>query len=174
MEKNLNRKNIYEGKILTLAKDEVELDDGRKAFRELVLHRGGVCIAMKDGDQYYMVKQYRYAQGKEMYEFPAGKIEKDEDPFCAIQREAIEETGHEAENITGLGYMIPTCGYSSEKIYLYHGYAGKEVGQDLDEDEDMDVYRFTLSQIKEMVKNGTIDDGKTICLLYKMELEGLS
>ena len=175
MEKTLNREEIYKGKVIQIVKDDVELDDGSHTVRELVLHNGGVCIALKDksDNKYYMVKQYRIAQGKEMLEFCAGKIEKGEDTDAAIYREAIEETGFEATNVKKFGYMVPTCGYSSEKIHLYYGEAGNKVGQHLDVDERIDTYKYSFKEIKEMIKNGTIDDGKTIALVLHIEMAGI-
>ena len=174
MEKQVSRNEIYNGKIIQVVRDDVVLDDGKKTKREVVLHRGGACIALKDGDHYYMVKQYRYAQGKDMLEFPAGKIEKGEDPFETVKREVEEETGFSAKDIVSLGYMVPTCGYSSEKIYLYHGILDKEVGQHLDEHERINLYRYTFAELKKMVSSGEIDDAKTICLMYRIEMEGLN
>ena len=173
MEKKIKRENIYSGKVITVIKDDVELDDGTQAKREVVLHNGGVCIALKDtdDDKYYMVKQYRYAQQKEMLEFCAGKIEKGEEPDKAVLRETTEELGFEATNVKKYGYISPTCGYSSEKIYLYHGEKGKGVGQDLDVDERIDVYKYSLDEIKMMIKNGIIDDAKTIALVLHIEME---
>lgn len=174
MEKQLKRQEIYQGKVIHVVKDEVVLDDGTNAYREVVLHNGGVCIGLKDNDgYYYMVRQYRYALGKEMLEFPAGKIEKDELPDDAIVREVQEETGYTAKNIKKLGRMIPTCGYCSEVIYLYHGQVDNYVGQHFDEDERLNLEKYTFAKIKEMIKTGVINDSKTIALVYRIELEGL-
>jgi ADP-ribose pyrophosphatase len=173
MEKQIERETVYDGKIIRVYKDEVELDDGSRAMREIVQHNGGVCIALKHGDVYYMVKQYRYALGREMLEFPAGKIEKGEDPLEAIYRETEEETGYKAEHLCEMGHVIPTCGYCTEKIYLYYAEAGEEVGQHLDRDERIDLYTYTFKEIKEMIANGTINDSKTIALAYRIEMEGL-
>ena len=173
MEKRINSQEVYKGKIIRVVKDEVELDDGSRSFREVVYHNGGVCIALKHEDKYFMVKQYRYAIGKEMYEFPAGKIELNEQPDRAIEREAIEETGYSAKNIIKFPYIIPTCGYDSEKIYLYYGETDKQLGQHLDIDERIDLFKFTYKQIEEMIKNGEIDDSKTIALMYQLKLNGL-
>lgn len=173
MEKLLNRQEIFEGKVIHVVKDDVVLDDGSKAIREVVYHNGGVCIALKDDDKYFMVRQYRYACGKEMLEFPAGKIEKGEEPDKAIEREAKEETGYEAISIKKMGQVIPTCGYDSEIIYLYYGIAGQNVGQHFDADERLKLEKYTFAQIKEMIRNNEIDDSKTIALMYKIELEGL-
>ena len=174
MEKQINREEIYSGKVIHVVRDEVELDDGSRTYREVVLHNGGACIALKDDEgRYFMVKQFRYSLGKEMYEFPAGKIEKGEDPDEAIRREAIEETGYEAKNIRKFNYIIPTCGYCSEKIYLYYGETGRKLGQHLDTDERIDLYHFTFKEIREMIRNDQIDDSKTIALMYRLELEGI-
>ncbi|MBQ6560117.1 MAG: NUDIX hydrolase [Erysipelotrichaceae bacterium] len=173
MEKQVERETIYNGKVIRVYKDIVELDDGTTSVREIVQHNGGVCIALKHGDIYYMVKQYRYALEREMLEFPAGKIEKGEDPLEAILREVEEETGYKARNLRELGYVIPTCGYCTEKIYLYFAEAGEEVGQHLDKDEWIDLYAYTFKEIKEMIANGTINDSKTIALAFRVEMEGL-
>lgn len=173
MEKQLNRQEIYTGKVIHVVKDEIVMDDETLAYREVVLHNGGVCIALKDSGYYYMVRQYRYALGKEMLEFPAGKIEKGEEPDDAVVREVQEETGFKAKNIKKFGPIIPTCGYCSERIHLYYGEAAEHVGQHFDEDESLKLEKYTFKQIKEMIKNGEIDDSKTIALMYRIELEGL-
>ena len=173
MEKQLKRQEIYTGKVIHVVKDEVVLDDGTSTIREVVLHNGGVCIGLKDNGYYYMVRQYRYALGKEMLEFPAGKIEKGELPDDAIVREVQEETGYSAKNIKKLGSIIPTCGYCSERIHLYFGEVDEYVGQHFDVDERLNLEKYTFTQIKEMIKSGEIDDSKTIALMYQIELEGL-
>lgn len=174
MEKFLKREEIYNGKVIHVVKDEVEIDDGSHAFREVVLHNGGACIALKDTDgKYFVVRQYRYALGKEMLEFPAGKIEKGENPTEAIYREAVEETGYSVKNLKVLDYIIPTCGYCSEKIHLYYGEVDKHPGQHLDVDERLDLEKYSLKELKELFKAGKIDDSKTIALMYRLELEGI-
>lgn len=176
MEKQTKRNEIYKGKVISVVCDDVVLDDGRKTKREIVLHNGGVCIALKDvtDNKYYMVKQYRYAQGKDMLEFCAGKIEKGEEPDPAVLRECQEELGYKAKNVKKFGCITPTCGYSSEKIYLYYGEKDEKVGQDLDVDESIDVYKYSFAEIKEMIKNGLIDDAKTIALILHIEMDGIN
>ncbi|MBQ6333736.1 MAG: NUDIX hydrolase [Erysipelotrichaceae bacterium] len=169
MEKQLKREEIYNGKVIHVVKDEVELDDGSTSMREAVLHNGGVCIALKKDDAYFLVSQYRYVPGKEMLEFPAGKIEKGEDPDEAILREVVEETGYEAKDIRKLGCIIPTCGYCSERIHLYYAKAGAFVGQHFDPDERIELKRYTYSELKQMILEGKIDDAKTIALMYYLE-----
>ena len=173
MEKQIEREEIYNGKVIHVVKDEVELDDGTRSYREVVLHNGGVCIGLRNGDHYYMVKQYRYSLGKDMLELPAGKIEKGEDPLDAIKREVIEETGYSVKNLKSFGYIIPTCGYCSEKIHLYYGEVDEYVGQHLDADERIDLKEYTFREIRQMIRECIIDDSKTIALMYHIEMEGL-
>ena len=173
MEKQVNREEIYNGKVIHVVKDEVALDDGSRAYREVVLHNGGACIALKKDGLYFMVSQYRYSLGKEMLEFPAGKIEKGEDPDETILREAVEETGYSVRNIRKMGSIIPTCGYCSERIHVYYGEADERLGQHFDPDERIDLKLYSFSQINEMILNGQIDDAKTIALMYYIKMEGI-
>lgn len=175
MEKKARREEIYQGKVIHVVRDDVLLDDGKMAIREVVKHKGGVCVALKDPDdgKFFMVRQYRYCFKRKMLEFCAGKLEKDEEPLAAIKRECEEELGYQAKKIQYLGEMIPTCGYSTEIIYLYYAEMGEAVGQHLDDDESIEIRKYSAKEIKDMVRNGTIKDGKTICLLYHVMMEGL-
>ena len=173
MEKQLKREEIYNGKVIHVVKDTVGLDNGNTSIREVVLHNGGACIALKHEGTFFMVRQYRYSLSKDMWEFPAGKIEKGEDPLETVMRETIEETGYSAKNVKAFGYIIPTCGYCSEKIHLYYGETDSYVGQHFDPDENIQLERFTFDKLEEMVKSGEIDDAKTIALMYRIRMEGL-
>ena len=150
METKIKRDEIFTGKVIHVVKDEVRLEDGNTSSREVVYHNGGVCIALKDlsDHKFFMVKQFRYAHNTELLEFCAGKIEKGEEPDLAIERECVEELGYKAKNITKFPYMIPTCGYSSEKIYLYYGESDEKVGQHFDFDEDIKVINIVLEKSK--------------------------
>lgn len=174
MEKQIRSTALYEGKVVTLLKDEVELDDGTKSIREVVKHHGGAAIALRSKDgRFYMVKQYRYAQGSEMIEFCAGKLNEGEDPTMAVVRETAEELGFKVNNLHALGYIVPTCGYSSERIYLYYGEEGEFVGEHFDEDERIDALKYSLEEIEALIACGKITDAKTICTLYRMKQEKL-
>lgn len=174
MEKQVKRNEVYKGKVVSLVVDDVECNNGTPAKREIVLHNGGACIALKDDDgKFFLVKQYRYAHQIEMFEFCAGKIEKGETPDQTVEREVQEELGYTAKNIKSFGYIIPTCGYSTEKIYLYYGEVKEKVNQHFDEDEYMEIYKFSFNEIKEMIKENKITDAKTISLMYQLELNGL-
>lgn len=173
MEKKKNSKVIYTGKVVTLVVDDVILDDNRLAKREVVLHRGGCCIALRDpqDNKYYCVRQYRYALKDDMLEFCAGKVEKDEEPIVTVQRECEEELGFSVTNLKSYGYIAASCGYTSEKIYLFSGDVLEKVGTHFDEDENIKCEKYSLKELNEKVKSGEIYDSKTIALLYHLNLK---
>ena len=173
-ENTLNSEIVYKGKILEVYKDDVQIADGKKSFREVVRHSGGVVItALKDEHTILMVKQYRYPISKTVLELPAGKLELNEEPLLAAQRELEEETGYCAKKWKSLGYINTSPGFSDEKLYLY-------LAQDLefthchpDDGEIIKSYECNLAEIFKMIKENKINDAKTICGLTKCILEGV-
>ncbi len=171
IEKTLTSDVVYDGKIITVFKDEVELSTGKTSFREVVEHSGGVVIfalCKKDGvEKVLMVKQFRYPLKHALLELPAGKLEKGEDPFEAAKRELKEETGYIAEKWQDLGYVFTSPGYSDEKLYLYKAEDLEFVGECPDEGEILIEYEYTIDEIKKMIKNNEITDAKTICAVMR-------
>ncbi|OLA78142.1 MAG: hypothetical protein BHW55_02420 [Candidatus Melainabacteria bacterium 35_41] len=171
-EKTLDSQMMYDGRIIKVYKDNVELADGKKSFREVVRHSGGVVIlAFKDEDTFLLVKQYRYPIGETVLELPAGKLEKGEDPFEAAKRELEEETGYCANKWTDLGYINTSPGFSDEKLYLY-------LAQDLeythchpDEGEIIQAFEYKYDDVLKMIDNGEINDAKTICGLMRANMK---
>ena len=119
MEKELNREVIYDGKIMQVTREEVELEDGNHAFREVVYHHGGVCVLAVENHQILLVKQFRYPNRVNTLEIPAGKLEKDEDTKECAFRELEEETNCRAQDMKFIMKVLPSPGYTSEWLYLY-------------------------------------------------------
>lgn len=166
-EKTIKSNVVYDGIIMRVNCDDVEAANGLRVKREIVHHRGGVCVmAIVDG-KIPLVKQFRYAYGEEMFELPAGKLEKGEDAYLAGLRELEEEVGLKAESLTDFGVMYPSCGYTNEKIHLYLANNITKVERHLDPDECIDVYYFSFDEILQKIKNNEIKDAKTICLVLK-------
>lgn len=165
VEKTVKKNYIYNGKIINLRCDDALLPDGTPCLREIVEHPGGACVLYVENGCVLLVRQFRYAYGESMYEIPAGKLDKEEDPMCAAARELEEETGIKAERFELLFVNYPTPGYTNEKIYIYRAYGGEKVSRHLDEDEFLDVEYIPVERVKQMLKNGEIRDGKTIIAL---------
>lgn len=165
-EKKISGETIFEGHVVRLVKDKVLCPNGMESFREVVRHNGGAAIlCINDKDEVLLVKQFRYAYNEIIYEIPAGKLEKNEDPYQAALREFEEETGNKTEKLDFLGAIYPTCGYSSEVIYLYQATNFNKTQTHFDEDEVIESYFIPLTKVLEMISNGEIKDAKTICAI---------
>ncbi len=171
-EKQIKAVYLYKGKIINVRRDEIELPDGSPAFREVVEHPGGVCVAaLTDNDEVLFVRQYRYPYSEVILEIPAGKRDsKTEDPLECGKRELREETGATAENYIFLGELYPTPGYCGEVIYMYAATNLSFGEQDPDDDEFLEVERIPLEKAVEMVMSGEIKDAKTGIAILKLKL----
>ena len=170
----LESKEIFNGRVIRVTLDKVQLEDGTTSTREVVHHHGGACVLPVDANgNVTMVRQFRYALGEELWELPAGKLEAGEDPFEAAKRELSEECGLTADTYTELGVVYPTVGYDSERIYLWAAEGLHTVGQHLDAGEFLDVVKMPFAQALGLVMDGTIKDSKTqIALLKYAQLRG--
>lgn len=174
-EKKLRRVNSYNGIIVNVHVDQVELVDGYKTMREVVEHPGGVAVIPVDTDgNVYCVRQYRYPYGTHLLEIPAGKMEKGEIPYeCAI-RELSEETGITAGQMVDLGKIYTSPGFSDETLYIYLALDLNVGERHLDRGEFLDDLTIPLDTLVDMVMNNEISDGKTVTAVLKAKkyLEG--
>ncbi len=155
---------------------KVELEDGSVSEREIIKHRGavGVLVRRVDG-RFILVRQFRKAIEDYCIEIVAGLIEPGESERDCALRELREETGHEPLRLVKLGDVIMAPGYSDERIRLYYATVENlQVQQDLDEGEHVEVLDFAPEELDRLVKDGTVEDGKTLSalMLYKIASEG--
>lgn len=165
IEKTVQKNYVYEGKIIKVRADDALRADGKPCKREIIEHSGGACVLYIENECVLLVKQYRYAYGESIYEIPAGKLEKGEDPAVAAARELEEEAGVKADKLTHLYTMYPTPGYTNEKIYIYEASGGEKVAAHPDEGEFLTAEFIPLKKVKEMMRSGEIKDGKTLVAL---------
>lgn len=170
-EKTLSSKKIFDGRILHITLDEVELENGEQAMREVVAHPGGVCIAAIDNENNLLfVRQFRYPYKEVVLELPAGKLEKGSTPLENGKRELLEETGAEGYSFISLGQVYPSPGYTNEIIHLY-ACRIKDISEaQPDEDEFVDVEKIHLDKAVEMVLNNQIPDAKSQIAILKTKL----
>jgi len=168
-EKKLSSRLIYDGKILRVHVDTVELPNGRQSLREVADHPGGVAIVAIDRDDNVLtVKQYRYAFSRVLEEIPAGKLERGEDPRAAALRELKEETGAAPERFTELGELIVSPGAYGEVLHLYlaEGLTPGEAAPD--EDEFLDLVKTPFDEMLRRVLDGELTDAKTVVGVLKV------
>ena len=158
----IESKQIYKGKIF-----DVSLATVREADitydREIVSHNGSAVIVPVFADKTVaLVKQYRHAAGKYLWEIPAGSLAKDESPETGARRELEEEIGVTAENIEKLTEFYVSPGFLSEKMFLFLATDLKETAQNLEADELIEIRQSTFEQAFEMIRSNEIEDAKTM------------
>jgi ADP-ribose diphosphatase len=156
---------LFRGKVFDLKVDEIEYDSGNKGIREVAVHPGGaVVVPVKDDGKIIMVNQFRYPFQKNILELPAGKLDKNEDPYNCAVRELEEETGYKAGKVEKLGSIYTTPGFCTEILHIYlareliPGDHNREEGE-----HGMEVHEFTFNEIEEKIRNNEIVDAKSIC-----------
>lgn len=169
-EKKIDSKKIFDGKIVKLFVDTVELPNGELATREIVRHPGAVCVLPLTSDgEVIMVKQFRYPFNEVMLEIPAGKLEFGEDPYEAVKRELEEESGVVAGKIEHICELYTTVAIFDERIQVYLARELTFTESHPDEDEFLEVTKIPLDTLVSMVMNGEIKDAKTQIAILKAE-----
>ena len=161
-------RRIHTGRIISLDADTVRFPNGSVGEMDMVRHPGASAIVpflsdpRGDDPQLLMLKQYRYAAGKYLYEIPAGRLDPGEAPLACATRELREETGCTAAQMDFLTTIFTTPGFSDERIHLFMA-TGLERGETAHEsDEFINVETLTLARALELIRSGEIDDAKSI------------
>ena len=163
MERTISSRPLYRGKRIAFRTDEVELPGGRRTARDIVDHPGAVAIVpVIDDGSIILVKQYRYAAGKELLEIPAGTLEEGEAPDTCARRELKEETGYTAGSMKRIISFYTAPGYSSEVIHVYVATQLRAGEQGLEEDERIAVETYGIDELLKMIEENEIEDGKTV------------
>ena len=158
---------IFHGKRLWIEKRMIQLPQGTEREKVIVHPNNAVAIFPVDKDRCKILKQYRFAIDQYIYEMPAGTIEPGEDPKETAHRELIEETGFTAQTIVSKGFIYTTPGFTDEKIFLFEARnLSPSEEYTKDEDEIIEVVDVPVTDLPAMIRDGTIVDAKTICLIY--------
>ncbi|NLX09328.1 MAG: NUDIX hydrolase [Chloroflexi bacterium] len=164
-EKIVSSEPVYDGKLISLRVDHVELPNGERSMREIVQHPGAVAIVPLLDDDVFLVRQYRLAANTITLEIPAGTLSRGEEPDRAAERELQEEIGYRPGKLTRLGGEYTAPGYTTEYIHLYLAEDLIHSRLAMDDDEFLDIVRLPFSEALRQVEAGEIDDGKTIAAL---------
>ena len=154
---------LYRGRVLTLKLDQIIEPGGVRARRELVVHPGSVVVLpiLTDG-RVVLVRQFRYAARRSLWELVAGSLEPRENVLAAARRELMEETGYRARTVRHVLSFYPSPGFLTERMHLIQA-RGLTLGQAQPEvDERIKVGCFTRSELRSMMNAGKIEDGKTL------------
>jgi ADP-ribose pyrophosphatase len=159
---------IFRGRRLWIEQRDVMLPNGLERQKVIVHPSNAVAVLPFEEERCKLIRQYRYAIDDYILEAPAGALEPGEDPREAAARELIEETGFTAQVIEPRGFIITTPGYTDEKIFLYEARdLSPSREYEKDEDEIIEVVDVPLRDLRQMIRDGTIVDAKTICLIHR-------
>jgi ADP-ribose pyrophosphatase len=170
----LSSRCVYEGRIFDVTVDRVQLPHGREADLELVRHDGSVVLLpITDDGRVLLVRQYRHAAGRFLWELPAGSLERGEDSDSAAARECQEELGLMPGRLRRLQTLYPTPGFCTEMMTFYHATELRVPGPGdpiahQDEDESIEVRAFSVAEIQSLITSGEIADLKTVAGMWLM------
>ena len=168
----MDGRTVYAGRVFSIEVDRVVLPNGRAHDVAIVRHPPSVVlIPMQDDGRVVLIRQYRHALERDIWEVPAGSVDAKESAEAAAARECVEEIGQVPDRIERLGSFFPTPGYCDEEMIFFRVSGLKPPPPDSpskpDEDEDIEVHPLTIADAKAMVASGEIIDLKTA---YAMSL----
>jgi len=173
--KEVTREITHRGPVFAVEK--IEFRDprfgGRRTRRDIVRHPGAVTIVpvLPDG-RIILIRNYRTSVEESLLEFPAGKLDRGEEPCAAAARELEEETGYRAGALRPLGSFLTSPGLTDELMHAFLASDLGHVGQRLQPGEEIVVHQFDPEAVREMISSGAIKDGKTIAAFFLWELLG--
>ena len=168
-ERQLSSESVYDGNFLHVRRDQIALPDSSTATREYIVHPGAVVVVplvydAAGGLRVVLERQFRYPLDRVLIEFPAGKLEQDEDSLLCVQR---EETGYTATEWAFAGVMHPTIAYSSEHIDIWFARGLQAGPAALDAGEFLEVFTASVDELLDWCAQGLVTDGKTLsCVLW--------
>lgn len=166
IERTLSTALVFDGALLKVNRDEVQLPDGAEAIREWIAHPGAVVvIALLDNGKLIFERQFRYPLHQIFVELPAGKIDINEHPLDTARRELREETGYVAKQWRQLATMHPCIGYSDEQIVIFWAQGLSYVGHQRDDGEHLEILEMSIADALLAVRDAEITDAKTITAL---------
>ena len=166
MEQRVDGRYAYRGKIINVRVDQVQLASGRETVREVVEHPGAVAIVpVEDNGNILLVRQYRYAVGRELLEIPAGTREPDESAEACELREIEEEVGMQARKLELLTSFYISPGWCNEEIVIYRAWDLRASRVDPDDDEVIDIVSVAPADVPRLIAEREVADAKTITAL---------
>ncbi|WP_133510597.1 NUDIX hydrolase [Candidatus Thiosymbion oneisti] len=167
---HVRRRPVYQGKIVDLGLETIDLPNGEAAELEIVRHPGGAAVVAVDHqDRVCLLRQYRHAADGWLWELPAGKLEPDEPPLGTARRELSEEAGVEAERWTELGTLHSSPGVLTEIIHLYLAGGLRRAAHHHETHEVIEIHWLPFRQVLDWCLDGTVTDAKTLIGLFRAQ-----
>jgi len=166
--RTLSSKNVFQGRVFWVTRDEVTEPGGVRATREVIRHNGSAVILAVDTHTnpadpgILLIRQWRHAANQFLLELPAGRIEPGEKLIPSGRRELLEETGYRARKWSKLTKYFASPGFLTEAMNILLA-EDLSVGQATPEDDEkIEVHMTPLSEVLRLIHDGKIHDGKTL------------
>jgi ADP-ribose pyrophosphatase len=157
---------VFRGRMVVVKRDTVRYPDGAERDYEVIQHRGSVVMVPVDEEgQIWIIDQYRPAVEHMLLELPAGTIELNEDPQVCALRELREEIGMTSDSLKKIGGFYIAPGYSNEYMHVFLATDLREDPLEQDVGEFIQVKKYPVEEVYQMVAQGNIQDGKTVAAL---------
>ncbi len=161
-------KEIHKARQFSLVSEKITLPNGVDAEIAFVRHPGStVIVPLFEDGAIGLIKQYRHPVNDYLYEIPAGTMEADEIPENCAKRELEEETGYAAGQLIALGWTFLLPAYSDECSYVYLAKNLTKTAQNLDTDEIIEVFQYSIQEIRDMIDQNKIVDALSILAIYR-------
>jgi ADP-ribose pyrophosphatase len=162
--RQLSSRVMYRNAWMTVREDEIERDNGARGIYGVVEKCDSAIVLAIEGDEVYLVEQYRYPIGEKSLEFPQGSLEKaGVDPTEIARKELQGETGLVAERLECLGQVHIACAYTNQKTYAFVATGLTQVARQPDvEEHDLLVRKVSLAQLQEFIRDNHIKDAQTL------------
>jgi ADP-ribose diphosphatase len=161
----LSSERVFDGKVFEIDRDRVRMPNGRDVTVDIVRHaRSVVLLPVPNPGEIVLIRQYRYAVNRWLWEAPAGSVDPGEEPEAAARRECHEEIGQVPDTVVRLAALLPTPGYCNEEMVFFRlsGLTVPDQPAEPDEDEDIEPRTFSIAEARDMVRRGEIVDMKTV------------
>ena len=166
-----SKREIYANPVLHLWLEKIRTPEGRTTDWTVVEVGDGVAIAPVHADgSVTMIHQFRHAVGEFVWEFPAGRVENEEDLAVAAGRELHEEVGLEAGCLEHIGHVFPLDGICRHRIQLFRASDLTAVSMAHEPFETIQVRRFDIATLGRMLKAGELRDGISLAMITRLGL----
>ena len=170
----LSGQRVFDGKLLKVHRDVVRLLNGHEEVREVLRHPGAAVVVPHLGqNRFVLVRQFRYAINRETLEFPAGRLDPEEEALVCAQRELSEETGYAARRWQHLFSLHPAPGYTDERLEIFLAEELQPGSTNPDDDENLVTVEVNLDKLIEWLQEGKITDAKTCTALLYLKAYGI-
>ena len=161
----MDRKKVFDGKLIKVFRSRRVLPNGRKAYFEEIEHPGAAIVIPFIGEKIVFIRQYRGVVGRYLWELPAGKLSPGELPAACASRETLEETGYTVAGIRKIGVIYTSPGFCNEKIHIFAAECRSRKVAKRDRDELIEVRLLTIKEVLRLFGSGKISDAKTVATL---------